>query len=166
LQNGNTVRFGGFEGKKTAGPKIETSHNQKTMSWRSWDRPIVGTIFRLPDIPSLQRGVTFTILPDGSRMRVPVMNRMDVKAHSEKHAGGEENQIMQALHNLMHGKKPMGGEGARDAWGRHAPQDQRLGQGGAIGDRHNPIPHARGVGPQQVIQGAARTGRPGDSNVP
>ena len=125
------------------------------MSWRSWDRPIVGTIFRLPDIPSLQRGVTFTILPDGSRMRVPVMNRMDVRAHSEKHANGEEDQIMKALHNLMHGKKPM----SHIAHGRQGVEHQRFAQHGGsapIGDRHNPVPQPRGArrfeGVQQVVQ--------------
>ena len=126
------------------------------MSWRSWDRPIVGTIFRLPDIPSLQRGVTFTILPDGSRMRVPVMNRMDVRAHSEKHANGEEDQIMKALHNLMHGKKPMGSP-SHIAHGRQGEQHQRLPFGQApIGDRHNPVPLPRGArrneGIQNVVQ--------------
>lgn len=91
------------------------------MAWRSFDRPIVGTIFRLPDITSLVRGITFTILPDGRSMRVPTMSRAEVRAHSNKHADGEENQIMQALHDLMHGKTPQPGRARRGARGRHHP---------------------------------------------
>ena len=68
--------------------------------WRSWDRPIVGTIFRLPDITALVRGITFTILPDGQSMRVPAMHRAEVRAHSNRHAEGEETEIMQALSAL------------------------------------------------------------------
>ena len=91
------------------------------MAWRSFDRPIVGTIFRLPDITSLVRGITFTILPDGRSMRVPTMSRAEVRAHSNKHADGEENEIMQALHDLMHGKTPQPGRGRRGHSGRHRP---------------------------------------------
>ena len=87
--------------------------------WRSWDRPIVGTIFRLPDITALVRGITFTILPDGQSMRVPAMHRAEVRAHSNRHAEGEETEIMQALHDLMHGKDPQAGRGSRDARGAH-----------------------------------------------
>ena len=74
------------------------------MAWRSWDRPLVGTIFRLPDIVSLVRGITYTILPDGTWMRVPTMNRLDVRAHANKHGENEDDEVMQALHNLLHGK--------------------------------------------------------------
>ena len=94
--------------------------------WRSHDRPIVGTIFRLPDITSLVRGITFTILPNGKSMRVPTMSRAKVRAESNKHAEGEESQIMQALHDLMHGKTPQAGRGRRNPVRGHHTQHPEL----------------------------------------
>ena len=44
-------------------------------------------------------------------MRVPAMNRAEVRAQSNKHAEGEEGEIMQAIHDLMHGKIPQAGRG-------------------------------------------------------
>ena len=125
------------------------------MSWRSWDRPIIGTIFRLPDITSLVRGITFTILPDGESMRVPAMNRAEVRAHANKHADGEENEVMQALHDLMHGKVPLAGRGARDAQGVHGAQRVR-GRGDPAG-RRGGIRAPRNIEPRngmplQVVQ--------------
>ena len=81
-------------------------HKLKEMH-RSWDRPRTGTMYRVPDDPSrilsrprpgrlyMQpvrepvRGVTFTIMPDGKHMRVPVMNRRVVRAANQGHAGNE-----------------------------------------------------------------------------
>ncbi len=120
------------------------------MAWRSWDRPLVGTIFRLPDVTSLVRGVTFTILPDGRSIEVPAMNRVDVRAHSNRHDADDDDDITQALHNLLHGKKP--GDVFRDDAGRHRradrgrvgdPLDQRVGIRGAP---------ARNQHVQQVVQ--------------
>ena len=87
--------------------------------WRSWDKPLVGTIFRLPDDHMLQRGVTFTILPDGRSMRVPVMNRLQVQAENQKHADDGHGDVMQALQNLIQGRKTMPGEAQRDGQGAH-----------------------------------------------
>ena len=121
--------------------------------WRSWDRPIVGTIFRLPDLTSLVRGITFTILPDGQSMRVPAMNRAEVRAQSNKHAEGEEGEIMQALHDLMHGKNPQAGRGARDKRGAHRVHqraDQQFGQHAPI--RAPDQPGRAPYMPQPVVQ--------------
>ena len=54
---------------------------------------MVGTIFDLPDDMRLQRGMTFTILPDGRMLRVPAMSRIEVRAHADSHEqdGGNEN---------------------------------------------------------------------------
>lgn len=79
---------------------------------------MVGTIFRLPDDQTLQRGTTFTILPDGARIRVPVMNRLDVRAQNQLHANNDQGDIMQALQNIIQGKKPLPGEARHDAHGR------------------------------------------------
>ena len=100
--------------------------------WRSWDRPLVGTIYRLPDIKALQRGVTFTILPDGRSMRVPAMNRLEVRAQNEAHTNDESSDIMQALQNIIKGRKPQPGEARHD------------GMGVAHGARHHIEPHRAG----------------------
>ena len=98
--------------------------------WRSWDRPLVGTIFRLPDDHVLQRGVTFTILPDGRSMRVPVMNKLQVQAENQKHADDEWGGIMQALQNLIRERKTMPGESRRNAQGGHGRRGRHEGVGG------------------------------------
>ena len=33
------------------------------------------------------------------------MNRLDVRANANKHGENEDDEVMQALHNLLHGKK-------------------------------------------------------------
>ena len=99
--------------------------------WRSWDKPLVGTIFRLPDDHMLQRGVTFTILPDGRSMRVPVMNRLQVQAENQKHADDGHGDVMQALQNLIQGRKTMPGEAQRDGQGAHVRRGRHEGIGGA-----------------------------------
>jgi hypothetical protein len=73
--------------------------------WRFYDRPMPGSIYRLPDDRTLQRGITYTFLPDGKRIRVPAMNRMQVHAESQGHQEGEDDDIMQKLTRLLSGKK-------------------------------------------------------------
>ena len=70
---------------------------------------MVGTIFRLPDDIQLQRGITFTILPDGQSMRVPVMHRQEVRAQNEAHAQNEQHDMVEALQDILQGKKPVRG---------------------------------------------------------
>ena len=94
---------------------------------------MVGTIFRLPDDHVLQRGVTFTILPDGRSMRVPVMNKLQVQAENQKHADDEGGGIMQALQNLIKGRKTMPGEAQRDGQGRHRGRHEAVGGGHRVG---------------------------------
>ncbi len=68
-----------------------------------------GTIFRLPDDPHLQRGITYTILPDGKSLRVPDMHRMNVRAAADSHEADQHTEIMQALTDILQGKKPVPG---------------------------------------------------------
>ena len=77
-----------------------------------------GTIFRLPDQMSLQRGITFTILPDGRSLRVPAMNRLDVRAQSQSHEEDGSHDMMQALQNILQGKKPVRGKARFNNRGR------------------------------------------------
>ena len=97
--------------------KIDSTQIKKEMH-RSWDRPRPGTIFRLPDIPSLVRGVTFTIMPDGKHQRVPTMNRQVVKAQNQQHADSESGDVMQALQDILQGKKPVDDRARFDHVGR------------------------------------------------
>lgn len=75
-----------------------------------------GTIFRLRDDSRLQRGITYTILPDGKSLRVPDMHRMNVRAAADSHEKDQHGEIMQALTDLLKGKKPVPG---RARYNRH-----------------------------------------------
>ena len=68
-----------------------------------------GTIFRLPDDGQLQRGITFTIMPDGRSLRVPAMSRLQVRAESQSHDENGGHDIMQALQDILKGKKSVRG---------------------------------------------------------
>ena len=79
---------------------------------------MVGTIFRLPDAVQLVRGITFTILPDGRSLRVPAMNRNQVRAQSQGHDDDQSKKIMQALQDVLSGKKPVAGRAAFNRRGK------------------------------------------------
>ena len=83
-----------------------------------------GTIYRLPDDMSLQRGITYTFLPDGRSLRVPAMNRLDVRAAAQSHQDEEDGDIMQALQQILSGKR---GKATFDDQGRaRRPADHRV----------------------------------------
>ncbi len=113
------------------------SNIQRIMSWawRSWDRPRPGSVYSTPDDLSLQRGYTFTFMPDGRMKKVPAMMRQDVRAQSESHAENEGHDIVQALQDLVAGRKPVPG---RARFNRH---------GRAHGNRILEHPGVRGRGP-------------------
>ena len=79
---------------------------------------MVGTIFRLPDDRFLQRGVTFTIMPDGRSLRVPAMSRLSVRADSQSHEENGDHDIMEALQNILKGKKPVAGKARHNQLGQ------------------------------------------------
>ena len=56
-----------------------------------------GTIFRMIDDMSLQRGITYTILPDGRSLRVPAMARINVRAHADSHAEDDGQDMVRQL---------------------------------------------------------------------
>jgi len=105
-----------------------------------------GTIFRLPDITSLQRGITYTILPDGKSIRVPAMTRLTVRANAESHNKKEGDDIMQALQDLLAGKKPVEGRAHFNRRGQ-ARGNQ------VMPDRPNIRAHGDGVRPARVEPG-------------
>ena len=71
---------------------------------------MVGYFTRMLDDRSLVRGVTYTIMPDGKSLRVPAMNRLVVRSQAESHTEDEGRSIVQALQNLIAGKKPLKGQ--------------------------------------------------------
>ena len=114
------------------------------MSWRSHDRPMPGTIFRLPDDTSLQRGITYTILPDGRMLKVPSMSRIMVRAAASTHDENDDSDIIQALSNLVAGKKPPPGR-------QRLPRGPRGPLVGGQGLGQHPVPqHGEGLRPAVV----------------
>ena len=94
----------------------------KPVNWRYADTPRTGTIFRLPDDVRLQRGITYTYLPDGRSMRLPSMNRLLVRASAASHQESENHDIVQALQKIIQGKRPTAGSSRFDHMGRaHVP---------------------------------------------
>ena len=51
-------------------------------------------------------------------MRVPTMNRLVVKAQNQQHADTESGDIMQALQDILKGKKPVDDRARFDRAGR------------------------------------------------
>ena len=107
--------------------------NQRNMAWRPYDRPMPGTIYRMLDDTALLRGITYTIMPDGRSLRVPAMNRLDVRAHADSHNNDEQTDIVQALRDIMQGKKPVEGRARFNRHGQahgnrveHDPQRGRI----------------------------------------
>ena len=95
--------------------------------WRCADNPRPGSIYRLPDIPSIQRGITYTYLPDGRAIQVPAMNKLIVNATAESHQEDENKNIVEALKNLVIGKAPSAGKARFDHIGRaHVPLSRRM----------------------------------------
>jgi hypothetical protein len=100
-----------------------------------------GTIFRLPDNMSLQRGITYTILPDGRMLKVPSMSRIMVRAAASTHDENDDSDIVQALSNLIKGKKPQGRQRVQ-----RGPRGQQIG-GQGIGQR----PEVQRVGAPPLV---------------
>ena len=93
---------------------------------------MTGTIFRLPDDRVLQRGLTYTILPDGRSLRVPAMSRLSVRADSQSHEENGDHDIMEALQNILKGKKPVQGKARHNrlgqAFGNRMQEQAHVGQ--------------------------------------
>ena len=116
---------------KMQGLKFQSRSNApkaKAVNWRYSDNPRPGSIYRLPDDMSLQRGITYTYLPDGRSMRLPSMNKMMVRASAEGHQEDENQDIMSALQQIISGKRPTAGRARFNHLGRaHVPMGSRAG---------------------------------------
>ena len=109
---------------------------------------MVGYFTRMLDDRSLVRGVTYTIMPDGESIRVPVMNRRDVRAAAQMHTGDEDHDAMQALKDILGGRKPRMGRAhfdkrGRAVGGRTGHRSRHMGvaprERGSISDMHDYI---------------------------
>ena len=115
---------------------------------------MTGTIFRLPDDMQLQRGITFTILPDGRPLRVPAMSRLQVRAESESHEQDQGKGMMEALQDILKGKKPVRGRVTHNLRGRVHKAGDRFDLGGNA-DPYLVDPHG-GLRPAAGLGGAGR----------
>ena len=70
-------------------------------TWRFYDHPMPGSIYRLPDI-NVTRGVTYTFMPNGKRRVVPAQmrNTVSLPSHDQDEGAG----LAEALKKLLAGK--------------------------------------------------------------
>lgn len=114
---------------------------------------MVGTIFNLPDQTYLQRGITFTILPDGRPLRVPAMNRQTVRSQSESHRADEGHDLVQALENILKGKAPVEGKARFNRHGVAHGARRQLGRAGPIRGGPAPFEDPQHAGLRPMMQG-------------
>lgn len=75
-------------------------------TWRFYDQPMRGWVYRTPDDVSLQRGITFTILPDGRRLRVPRMQKIyRDNTDNDEHDDEYGSAMMKMLADIIGGGK-------------------------------------------------------------
>ena len=72
---------------------------------RYFDYPRPGSIYTLPDIPSLVRGPTVVLLPSGKEIKVPAQLKSEVASPAEVHDMGDSQDKMKQLLKLLHGKQ-------------------------------------------------------------
>ena len=110
-------------------------------TWRFFDQPLRGWVYRTPDDLSLQRGITFTILPDGRRLRVPRMQKVyRDNTENDVHDDQYGADMARLLADMLGGRKRGGrrrparvarefGKKAADAPVRHQmiPSDDPIG---------------------------------------
>ena len=119
---------------------------------------MTGTIFRLPDDLRLQRGYTFTIMPDGRMLRVPSMSRLQVRAESESHKEDGDHDMVQALQDILMGKKPVPGLARMNQRGQAAGNRVGIPMGPGREDFH----HGAGFRPiRDGARGAPHVRAPG-----
>ena len=123
----------------------------RPVHWRYADQPRTGTIYDLPDDLTLQRGITYTFLPDGKAIRVPAMNRLNVRAAAQGHQEDEDGDIVKALQQLLTGKRATGNKPSFDKQGRvRRPADR--GRIDERGPMRKPDAHGQGLRPMPVLE--------------
>ena len=67
------------------------------MSYRYYDYPMPGSIFRLPDIPMLVRGKTYVKLPSGRAIRSLSASNLCPRVHEQGQAGNSLQDLLKQL---------------------------------------------------------------------
>ena len=88
---------------------------------RYFDYPRPGSIYTLPDIPSLVRGPTVVLLPSGKEIMVPAQMKQMVASPAETHDVKDGQGKMQDLIKLLGAKQ-----------GPTAPKGFKIGRAGAF----------------------------------
>ena len=70
-------------------------------AWRYYNYPRPGSIFTLPDIPSLVRGPTVVLLPSGKEIKVPAQMKHEVASPAEVHDATESKGKMEQLMKML-----------------------------------------------------------------
>ena len=74
-------------------------------AYRFIDYPMPGSIYTMPDIPSLVRGPTIVRLDNGHDIQVPANFKQDVKSHAQQHDMDDGDQMLKQLSAMLSGKK-------------------------------------------------------------
>jgi len=90
-------------------------------AYRYFDYPRPGSIYTLPDIPSLVRGPTVVLLPSGKEIKVPAQMKQMVASPAETHDLKDNQGKMQQLMKLLSAKQ-----------GPSAPSGYKIGRAGAF----------------------------------
>ena len=90
-------------------------------AYRYFDYPRPGSIYTLPDIPSLVRGPTLVLMPSGKEIRVPDQMKQMVASPAETHDVKDGQGKMQELLKLLTAKQ-----------GPSAPSGFKIGRAGAF----------------------------------
>ena len=88
---------------------------------RYFDYPRPGSIYTLPDIPSLVRGPTLVMMPSGKEIRVPDQMKQMVASPAETHDVKDGQGKMQEMLKLLTAKQ-----------GPSAPSGFKIGRAGAF----------------------------------
>ena len=78
------------------------------MAYRYYDYPMVGSIFSLPDIPTLVRGRTYVKLPSGRDIEVDPEFKNDQPVPAAVHEQGKADSSMEQLLKQLTGQKTEG----------------------------------------------------------
>ena len=100
--------------------------NADPCAWRYFDYPRPGSIYTLPDIPSLVRGPTVVLLPSGKEIKVPAQMKQMVASPAETHDAKDGQDKMQQLMKILSAKQ-----------GPSAPAGFKIGRAGAFQQAKN-----------------------------
>jgi len=75
------------------------------MAYRYYDYPIVGSIYRMPDIRSLVRGPTIVRLRTGVEVRVPATHPKHTTVPAQVHDTRDSQSEMASLMAMISGKR-------------------------------------------------------------